>query len=468
MKLASLITYAANDRVVALLCLMAALMLFAVSDHHRTLVDDELRYADYAVSLSSGVYGLSLGVGDAEPGFANTPLYPLWLRLNTLMFSSLESSLVCIVNGTPRRDCPVHGTTCGPPAKACQPELIGLVFTQSLLFGLSLFLAWRLARQLLPDPFPVLVIPMGLLGLRFLTFHQQLMTENLVLPLYLWFCLSLLSLRGEVTMRRVVSIVAAATLLVLVRPEYQALLAVTLPVIGGIAYSQRKRVKQVASLVTIGVLISAVMLSPWLIRNLQTFGRVALADDSYSGIVLSERVAFNRMTTIEWFGGLVYWLPDFGDSLARDVLPPSSWERYVEFRPDSFYSVAASDVYDRAREQGGDDLTGYLLEHHVLADPWAHLATTPLLMWRGLFIGRYWGIIGAIGVVWMLVVSRNREPLYWLLGAAVMLLALRAGISASVARYNLPFFPLFLMGWCFIGYRLMARLNRRGLVDLQR
>ncbi|XOV88184.1 MAG: glycosyltransferase family 39 protein [Pseudomonadota bacterium] len=441
-------TFPEDSRKAALpLCLLLGLLVYALADTTHRPVHDEVRYADYAVGLQSGVFGVSFGA-EHTPGYANVPLYPLFVAFHMLLSDALAASLDCVVKRSPRFDCPVFGSVCGPPERSdCDTQLGVLVAGQALLFSIALYLCYHLTLAMTDNQgLALLSIPSLFLAMHFVSFVEQIMTENLVLPLVTGLLLSLVNWLKAGANRWLASAGVLLGLLMLTRPEYLYLVVALLPFVFWRAPGRRLR----SALVLL--LCAALVVSPWIYRNQKLSGTPALVDDSYSGIVLSERVAFNTMTPAEWFGGLIYWLPDFGDELAPLVLPASAYQRYQEFRPESFSTLAATRIYPRALAAGGDGMTGWLIRQEVLPNLHRHVMTTLPLLWRGLFIGKYWGIVGFIGLALLLCSRFGSAPALWLglLLIPVFLLCLRAGVSVNMPRYSVPLMPLYAMGWAHL------------------
>ncbi len=440
---------------VLLLCIALGALTYLLADTSHRSIHDEVRYADYAIGLSQGVFGISLG-GNYQQGYANAPLYPVMVAVHVVLSDDLRASLECVVRSTPRLDCPVFGTVCGPPALLdCATDVSALVVGQSLLFTVAMYLCFLLTLSLTGNErLAVLSVPGLFLAMHFVGFVEQVMTENLVLPLVTALLLSIVNWLKNRRIGWLVAVGVSLGLLMLTRPEYLYVVVLLVPML---LWLERRRGLR-APLVLL--LCVGITVSPWIVRNQAVFGHAVLVGDSYSGIVLSERVAFNAMTASEWFGGFVYWLPDFGDELAPLLLPESAFVRYQEFRQDSFSTTAATSIYPRVLAAGGDNMTSWLIRHEVLPDLPRHALTTLPLMWRGLFIGKYWGIIGFIGLVLLLRNQLRDAPALWLgvLLVPFYLVCLRAGVSVNMPRYSVPLMPLYAMGWAYLLARLPALL----------
>ena len=150
------------------------------------------------------------------------------------------------------------------------------------------------------------------------------------------------------------------------------------------------------------------MLAPWSARNLSHFSSPALTA-SYGGYILAQRVIYNRMSWPEWGVAFIYWLPDFGDSLARDMYDPKYYEK-LGFGPGTYYAEEAPRYYQEVVAAAGsvNAVAGYLLRHAVIGDPVKHTLVSLPLAVRALFPGRFCGLLGFASVLAVLVATLRR------------------------------------------------------------
>ena len=119
------------------------------------------------------------------------------------------------------------------------------------------------------------------------------------------------------------------------------------------------------------------------------------------------------MSWLEWLGGWVYYLPDFGDDLAKTLFGKETLEG-LGWGPQSYYEYGAHVLHPEAHARTAPDVaTGYLIKTYVLGDPLKFSAVTALLIWRGIFVGRYLGLLGLVATVIALwrMPPRQRDPL---------------------------------------------------------
>jgi hypothetical protein len=191
-----------------------------------------------------------------------------------------------------------------------------------------------------------------------------------------------------------------------------------------------------------------------MVRNYLLFDRFTLTDPVYLEAVLSHRMAYNRMTWFEWMEGWIYYLPDFGDSLARwlfgneiDVLAQSTngYNLYgVYVLHPQVHAITAPDL-----------ATWYLIKTYALGDPVKYIAVTALLTWRGIFVGQYVALLGLACLVGALrsMPQRQRELLAMTAIFGFAIAVLQGAMTPNIVRYNLAVTPIYAIsvGW-FLGW----------------
>ena len=455
--------------------LAAGLTISLILSLHYTVTDfeqpkkDALRYVDYAYVLANyHTFGLSCGEIGSQPcpSNANAPLYPALLALAALGDQQLLASFSCLIkaNGI-RPDC-VIGTdikadTPDPAAEQCPRNYQTIIATQYLIAGLSLWVIWLLANKILASPSQAWLALLAALLSGILTkYAGRLLTENLLLLLFLLLQYNLISLWHKQTFIKCGLTGLLLGLLTLTRPEYLYIATVLFGIALTIAGVVKSRV--LASQGLVACIIFICVLAPWSARNIEHFNSPTLTGGNYGEIILSQRVVLNQMDLREWLGAFVYWIPDFGDSLAKRVLPESWYGRHLRTHPDSFRKrsdIMIAQAVKPAESSGME----YLLREEVLAHPIKHLMVTIPLTWRGVFIAKYWGIIGALAYLALLIrCIRNRD---WLLVVASvpawLVVIFHAAISVNVPRYNLVLIGLYALAWASILSPIYDQLTER-------
>ena len=419
-------------------------------------VADALHYIDYALNLyRHGIYGLSPRLpGEVlQPGAGNAPLYPALLAALIALVPDTAAGLECarVSNGA------------GP----CEFIATPFVVAHSVLVWLTLLATWLLARRIFAGRATAWLAPVVvLLSGEPLYYSDGLLTENLTVPLFAWFSLALITLVRRGTARIALAVGALGAALTLTRPEFLYLAVATVGVLllGGVL-ARRDAWRRGALLAAIAFVL---VVSPWLARNAVQLGRPAITV-GYAEHILSERLSYNRMGWYEWAAAFLYWFPDIGDSLARDLLPERLYAR-LGWSPGSYYLtsyVVRSEA--NAATSSRDEVFPWLMREKVLGDAPKHLAVTLALAWRGMFIAKWWGVFAWICVALALWRgdSERRRTLALVLAPGVFMVMFYAGVSVSVPRYNLVLVPVLstCSAWLLAG---LARRAWAWLVAMRR
>ncbi len=420
-----------------LVSLLGALCLYfmvSVRAPASTPQSDARVYVRLALGVSEfGVFGRYRNATRAPaPDMDVAPLYP-WLVAQLMRHDhSLRDTLACAV---------VRRTTGTTP---CPQDYDALVWVQITLLMVTLTLLWATAyvwtaRLLCAWAAWLVALASGILP----EFASVVLTEALTLPLGGVFTFALaLYIKRHGTAWPLLLAGAALGLLALTRPSFWYLLLASVSLALLLIWVPRWR-RRGAALLLMGLVAAAVTL-PWLVRNQLEFGRFALSGGDYGGRSLTQRLAYNDMSLVEFGAAFVYWLPDFGDSLARKILPPSSYVRLGWDNPRGFYRQGVARM--RADMQAGavKSEVATLLREQVWSHPIRHARATLALAWRGIFIGKMWGLVAwlcAAAALWRGWRSRQSDFLLLCL-PGLFLCLFQAAVSVSIPRYNLLLLPV--------------------------
>jgi 4-amino-4-deoxy-L-arabinose transferase-like glycosyltransferase len=387
---------------------------------------DTVRYLDYALGLhDAGVFGLRDAAGMHAPGRANAPLYPAVLAAIMALDAGFAESARCHVLA--RGDCPVR--------------FGALLLTQLGLAAATLWLVFLSARRLLgPGPWSWIAAVLVLFSAEPVEYAHKPLTENLVIPLTA--ALFYLIVRAADTRRGGLAVGFVLGLLALTRPEY-AYLAYALALgLAALALRRGRALARFALLLAIGF---ATVALPWMARNAAQFGQWSITG-GYAGPTLHQRLAYDRMPWPEIGMAFIYWFPDFGDSLGRRLAGPAVADR-LDWGPSSYYHQATLEFSAHQDGVAGADaaVLRRLIDAHLLAAPGKYLAVSLALAWRGLFVAKLWGVLGAAATVSLLVTAAPAERRRFALAAApfLLLVAFYAAVSVSVPRYNLGLLSVY-------------------------
>lgn len=436
--------------LVALFFTLILAIQYSISDSFSPPTKDALRYSDYAVNIvQHGTFGLTDRASpDAAPypGNANGPIYPLFIAAVAALNDPLFDSLSCAVaNPKQTEECPEHYDA--------------LALAQYAIALISLLLLWASAQLLFRHRlFAVLTTLFAALSMVYAEKALEIETENLILPLFILVQLSLMQLLIKSNKRWAFTLGVALGLLTLTRPEYLYLgLAIGILWTGIAIFKQDKHQTLMLLCAALAFLLS---LAPWSLRNQNHFDSPALSGGNYGEIILSCRLSFNRMTATEWAAAFVYWLPDFGDKLAAAWLPEASYAKLISTRNDSYLATAHADILQPAMQSMNPDaILGHLIKTEILGRPLQHALVTLPLIWRGAFVAKYWGLIGLVGYLSLLIytVRQGNWLLLQLSAPAWFMVAFHAAISINIPRYNLPLVSLYALGWGWFAYRFLRR-----------
>ncbi|ATR20327.1 Hypothetical protein RMHFA_02407 [Roseomonas mucosa] len=440
------------------LCL-AVLLAVGSAARPRTLdVFDQRFYAMTAWDLvHHGVYsdGFFDKVDSSRevppPGMFLGPGYPLLLAGMMELDPRLRENAACLVR---------HWSS-GDVAQNCPPYRGLTLPVQMALCAGALAFLFAAARRLSGST-AIAALATGI-GLGTLASYAKLitlaMTESLGLFLFAGAALLFLRLFQDRGPRGLPALLAGAALglLVLTRPSHMVLIPVALLAVA--VFAARGRLSWPAlPLLALGL---ALPLLPWMIRNGLVLGHFALSA-GYGPAVLVERLSYNDMTARQLLASFLYWLPDFGDNLAtalfgRDTVWPLDWDR-----PGSFYDLGQQHREAALALSGGIDAHfAAIVREGILLHPFWHALTTLSLAWRGLWIGRYWGIGMVLLAPFGLAAARRAgrlTPLLLYAAPAWIMLLVHAGASVNQERYNLA---LMLGGAIAAAWGILSLAARR-------
>lgn len=415
--------------------------------------DDE-RYISYSVALyNHGIFGLSIKDTEKVPphGNANAPLYSAFMTGIMFLDPKLASSFECLIEKGTNADCP--------------EKFDSLFAAQICLAVLTLFFIYLTAfyytqRKSVAWIACFLAVASGI----FQEFSFSIMTEILLLPAFAALCLFCLLFYQSQKLRWVIASALTLGILTLIRPSYLYLFygfVLFFAVLWAI-----RRNKQ--SFLNLAVLILAfiVSVSPWAIRNKIHFDSLALTTGGYAEAILIQRTNYNQMSWLEVGVSMIYWLPDFGDGLAEKLFPEELHNK-LGWGEGTYYDQQYQDKIAQLESQLGDKdkILGHIIKTEILTAK--HVATSIPLAMRGVFIAKYWGLIGFIAFLFLLVQTARKKE-YGVLVISLPLffmVAFHAGVSVSIPRYNLPLIMLYAlcMAWYMdlYGRKLFEKIKSR-------
>ena len=435
------------------LCLVVVLWQTLRPAYTRPIAD-ALQYARIALDLVDAwrapdkswldTFGLYFGPG-----------YPGFLSLFSLVDPGLESTLRCVVD--PKAVCDLGGLT-------------PLFIIQGLLAAVSAWVIFLAARRLTADRRVAWIALLLVLGTKVNAHYGALvLTEALAFPfffLFLWQFAEVLTAKGGPPCKAATVCGLALAAAVLVRPSYTFLVEFMVLVLVAQAWTRRDRGLAVALAPTIAFVLGvALLLGPWVLRNYLVLG-VAAVSQGAGDKVLIERLPYNLMTWKEWAVSFVYWLPDFGDNLARVLFNHADYARLGWYEPETFYSMGRGRFFLDLRQASGQSghPLAYLVKNYVLNDLGKHVAVTFALAWRGMWVGKYLGLVGFVlsPVCFRRLARSGRAlPFAFFCLPGFFMLGLYAFVTVNVVRYNEPLIAVFAVSVAVALVALAERVRDR-------
>ena len=402
----------------------------------------------------------------ATPGRFFAPAYPILVYLVGVADPRAGRSIACAVkeggvgpNGPTR--CPTDYATLVALQVALWAIAILAVFQMSWLLSRSQAVAWLAL---------VIALATGEPGY----YARTYLSENVSVVAFLLFML--FAMRA-IEYRRVCDGIFAGVFMglsALGRPAFLYLfylLCLLLPLAAliGRGKARAPQMRQVAAF----VLATIAVLLPWMVRNQLRFGDPGLSA-GYAEVILMQRLSYNQMSWAEWAVSFIYWLPDFGDNLAKALFAPAYWHRLGFSDPQSYYLDSAAGGGFRARILAGHPQDGTvlsaMLKERLLGDPLKHALVTIPLTLRGLYVGKYLALAGLGLLWWAFSVARRKDKGAAFLAMALpplLMAALHGFVSVNIVRYNLPVLALYAFVTASAAVAVFDRFSRRQAVDAE-
>lgn len=406
--------------------------------------------ADTGVFTDGGFKDRAAIKGPEGQGMFFAPLYPALLAVVGLFDPHLYKTMACRIKENHQN---------------CANDFGALRGVHIALATVSAFLVW-LAGWVVTGRYSVAWIAMvlGLLAEAYAYYTAQIMTENLVFPLFTASCVAATAAWKKKSARLWLVTGLFLGLSALTRPSFIYLFYAAIPLVTLLSLLQKdlpgqQKLKWPLLLLT-GYFLTA---GPWIIRNGLSMGEFAVTK-GYASYILVQRVSYNNMTWKEWGISFIYGLPDFGDSLAKNLFKPADYERFDYQNPDGFYKTGFQRLrLDTIEKAGGlENHLSWLLKHEVADNLFKHVMVTLSLAWRGMWISKYWGLVTIplfCGVFFWATHRRWGEFLILALPPWFML-GFHAFTSVNVVRYNLILIPVLSVAAAFLLTAVISSIKK--------
>ena len=437
---------------------LAAWLLMGITIHLRPPVPvpskDAADYARLALGLSEfNVLGyFRTSTTSPRPDPEVMPLYPAFLSALIHLDQNLHNSLVCNFDK--------HSDS----QAACPDQFSTVTMAQGLLMAIFLLTVWctgwQLSRRRSLAWIAMIAAWSSGLPVQYAT---QFLTETLVLPLF-GALLLLLAMHYLNPTRSRWALYAGLTLglLVLTRPSFAYLFWLML-ITGALSLVYVPHLRQyIRRALIVFCLGYIVVTAPWLARNYIQFDQIMFSGGKYGGKTLAQRVSYNDMSTAELAVSFIYWFPDIGDThgLAKSLFPAHLYAR-LGWDKNSYYRAGDEILRETIKATKGTHQSPvtYLVKQRVLNQPLKHTMVSVALTWRGIFIKKYWGIMGWVCSIWLLgrLLLQRRFAFIYLWSPALFLVVFHAAVSVSIPRYNTILLPLLSIGLAYVAMDILSR-----------
>lgn len=376
----------------------------------------------------------------SEPGRFFAPAYPILAFLVGRADPKVAQAIRCHVR---------HFTL--PSQSQCPNTFGSLVAVNVLLWSVAMLavfqIAYRIGRsEVVAWLAMIIALASGEPGYYVRTY----LSETMTVPAFLLFMLFAVRAVETGTLRHYSLAGAALGLASLSRPAYAYLFYAVAPVLLALALFGRQRwqglPKPTSALAFAGATL--LVMAPWMVRNVIQFGDPTLSR-GYAEVILMQRVSYNQMSLAEWGVAWIYWLPDFGDEIAKRLFLPHLYELLGWSHPKNYYLDGGLGAFRQAildANPRDDDVLGVLYRTYLIGDLPKHVLVTLPLTMRGLGVAKYLSVTGVL-LAWPVMRQLHADGRLSLFLAALLPPLLMAGlhgfVSVNIEHYNLPMLAVY-------------------------
>ena len=207
----------------------------------------------------------------------------------------------------------------------------------------------------------------------------------------------------------------------------------------------------------------ALVLSPWLARNIISVGKWGLTEE-YGSAALIERFAFADMHAGEFLLAFPYCVPVIGAPAVDWAFGSQSMQRFDWREPNSFFRAGRARRVQLYTEHGRlDAFVGKIASEEMHQRGWRYLLSTIPLAWCGMWTGGMLALVLVPCFAITCIMARGEERSLLLLYSmpAVAMLMLHAAVANHYTRYNLILIAPFSVAaaWMVIQLARLVRLH---------
>jgi len=145
---------------------------------------------------------------------------------------------------------------------------------------------------------------------------------------------------------------------------------------------------------------------------------------------------------------------------SHHVLFPEEYYEKLSLGDGYYFSEASKQVIKKinAETDTPEQALNYILKNEIIGNLFKHSMVTIPLAWRGIFIAKYWGVLGLFSFMILALHFRNpvNQKLLYLSIPAWFLVLLHAFVSVNIPRYNLILIPFYSISMGIMLYSLLC------------
>ncbi len=408
-------------------------------------LEDALGYANLAINLvEHGAISDQRYRPDVVPG--GPPVFtgpPVILELSLAVLADRETRQTFICASLDPK-----------PIENCDVKLTGMLaihFAETIIF---LIVLWFMARKILGSDIAAMLACLAVLGAgQMFEFARMALTETLfimLVSLYLYAWLSALCMPESRSRWFAAGFLLGLT--VLVKSAFSALLLLSPLLLAPYFFRARggwRGLTVAVLLLGTGYLAGT---APGHLWNFMLYDTTTFANSGYLNASLSHRFGFDLMTFKEWLVGWIYYLPDFGDTMATALFGEEAVVRLGWNEEFGLYAIGRDEIQQAFLAAPETVSPTKRLIGEFLSDPLRFAGITLLLAWRGIFVSKYFGLFGMVGLVIATALSdsKTRSRLLAIALPVFAMAGVHAAISVSVPRYNMALVPVYAIAIAWV------------------
>ena len=366
------------------------------------------------------------------PGMFFGPLYPVLVAGVMKLDGRFAQSVTCAVENS-------AGKRAG---SECEIYVRPMHILHALLLALGVTSIALAAFLIFPGRFVIWLA--GALATAALLADAELfsflMTESLSFSLYSLATLAIM-LGGRSGSRLTIVLAGIITgLLCLARPSFLVLVPffAILLLLGRFLWTPPRPISWPAHSLAF-VMGAAVVLTPWLLRNYVSIGKVGFTEE-YGSAALIERFAFNDMTFREHALAFPYCVPIVGPALVNGIAGNSSMARFQWDAEKSFFQEGRAQRLKLVQTHGSlDAVMRQLLGAEIRENGLRHVLVSVPLAWCGMWVGGPLALLLVPLFCWACLRAPpgSRRLLLAYASAGFVMLGLHGFVANHYPRYNL-------------------------------